>query len=200
MTKKINNDIIVNGAILHDCFWVIDTQIENHKSSLTKEQQKDGYVTLLTPFSFLQKFNYKKHLLIARRTTGDTAGIPAGYLMWVDRHVAHENQFLAKFSNHLNFKEHLSDFVIVAQIALSRTGIKKRKGIGTELYNHFFDSIVPDLSCKVVVTEVSEENQPSFLFHIKMGFTELSRYTDEFGNTMIIVGKKVNQEKENSHD
>src|SRR3989338_4561230 len=123
--------VIVNSASAYDCSLILDMQIENHKMYLNEEEQKNGYVTLLTPLHYLQQINYDKHLLVARYAEGDFAGMPAGYLITVDGKSVSGNPFLEQFANELSNKYGFEDFVIIAQIGVRREEVGKRSGIGT---------------------------------------------------------------------
>lgn len=190
-----NKKIIVSTATIFDCPLVVDMQIENHKTYLSEEERKNGYVTLLTTNHYLQKIKHSHRILIARHIEGSHTGHHAGYLIAVNYTEAQEHPFLRKFSDFLRNRFNVIEFVIIAQIGVERKFVGTRSGIGTSLYHYFFERIIPPSHYRNVITEVAKDNDASLQFHLKMGFTARETYTDDFGNEMILLIKKVNQDK-----
>ena len=193
--SKQKKSIIISSATLHDISLIIDMQIKNHKSYLQKDDLAKGYVTLLTPHEFLHSINYNKQLLIAREKDGSFAGKPCGYMIWMPPPLTTNHQFLNKFSTLLQDGEHHEKFCIMAQIGVEELERGKRNGIGSQIYDYFFKEIIPHTGFKEVLTEISPANKCSISFHEKNGFENLYAYNDDFGNKMVVFGRKVNQKK-----
>jgi len=162
---------------------IIDMQIENHKSYLSESDQRNGYVTVLTPHWFLSKV----FSLLARYPTGE----PAGYLVVVDCDTVLEHPFLRSFNEKLSSLK-FENYAIIAQIGVNRSEVGKRSGIGTQLYDYFFTHVVPFEKYTSVITEVSDGNPSSYRFHEKFGFENVHDYEDSFGNGFTIMRKIVN--------
>lgn len=186
-------ELIISPATLYDIPLIIDMQIKNHKSYLQKDELAKGYVTLLTPSDFLHSINHNKHLLVAREKDGDFAGKPCGYMIWAPPQKLTGNQFLHQFSTLLQEQGHHESFCIIAQIGVGELERGNRSGVGSQIYKHFFEEIIPNTGFKEVLTEISPANKCSGHFHEKHGFQNLYAYNDDFNNKMIVFGKKVNQ-------
>lgn len=196
MEKKF----IISRATKYDIDWIIDTQIKNHAAFLGKEErERYGFVSLLTPRDYLETLIERAYCVhIARFADGIKAGLPAGYLILVATPEYQESFFLKKlheYSRETLEKNMDVDFnrvtgALIAQVA--RTIDTDSKGAGSVLYEHLFENVLPSLSdVRYLVTEVSVQNPVSINFHKKMGFNDVEKYTDDFGNQMILLMKEV---------
>jgi hypothetical protein len=189
--NREGEDLIISQATPYDIPLIIDMQIKNHKSYLQKDELVKGYVTLLTPSDFLHSINHNNHILIARDKTGKACG----YMVWAPPQNLTGNQFLHQFSTLLQDEGHHEKFCIIAQIGVGELERGKRSGVGSQMYDHFFEKIIPNTNFKEVLTEISPSNKCSLYFHEKNGFQNLYAHNDDFGNKMIVFGRKVNQKK-----
>lgn len=178
-----------------DLLSVLDMQIRNHKSYLLKEEWKDGYVTLLTPLSYLKTLGMSRNVMMAHYPDSDIcyAGTPAGYLIWLNEQQTMGSPFMSAFAKDVKKLVHdvMFNVALIAQVGVHRREAGKKSGIGKELYEHLFNDLKENHNKRYthIATEVSSENHPSIEFHKKMGFETLNKYKDGFGNNMFLVGK-----------
>lgn len=178
---------------------VLEMQLCNHKAYLRQSEWSNGYVTLITPMSYLTKINTNSHLLTARYPEDHPHacrrnGI-AGYVIWVNQRQADKHPFLSDLSKEIKrVMPDAAEPAIIAQVGVQPVERGRRSGIGTQLYEFLFDFLrspkhapVRDREYSDIVTEVSVANETSLRFHLKMGFKEAHRYKDTFGNEMCIV-------------
>ncbi len=187
--------MIISAATQYDIPWIIDTQITNHGSYLTaQEKEESGFVSVLTPSLFLNKINHNKKILIARLAEGEYQGKPIGYLITCNENDAQDHPFFKKvFSDFIkkDFDAHRCLFIVqIAKITELRS---RTKGVGTALYEHLFESVIPFTAHRYVFTEVSPKNPVSVKLHERLGFEEVKRYKDVFDNQMILLMKEVNK-------
>ena len=187
--------VFISYAIERDIAKIIDIQIENHFSSLIEEEKNAGFVSLLTPSWYLKDLIDNQRVLVVN-LPGEDINFLVGYLILVDRKEANGNRFLRNLAEFFDEKIKNKPFFIVAQIAISkRIDHLKRVGIGTQLYQYVFDYTLNKSGIKTLATEVAVGNIPSVNFHKKIGFKELGRGMDKFGNEMIFIEKSINEAK-----
>ena len=92
--KPYNILMAASDIDLHN---IMDVQIENHRAYLTTDAERQkGYVSLLTPFWFLQKINCTGNIIVANEPfPGDLVG----YVITVDQSSVVDHPFLNAFAD-----------------------------------------------------------------------------------------------------
>ena len=157
----------------------------NHVSYLPVTQRNNGYVSLLTPPSFLKEISgMHDNILVAFRESAPETIL--GYVITVNHSEAQHSPLLKELAENLHDLG-LRHSTIVAQICVRNELAGTRSGIGSRLYNHVNEQRKIWAVTEPLVTEVSTKNYPSSLFHKKKGFKTVHTYKDGYGTEMEIL-------------
>ncbi len=183
-------------ANTQDILSIIEIQMSNHKVLLSKEEQKSkGFVTLLTPPSFIENIilnrdSYSK-IIVAKNDSKEIIG----YLIAIMKEDAQLNFFMNDFVKEVDKLTSIkpTNTMYIAQIGVTKNF--QGKGAGKLMYKYLFnhiDDMYEEFDIASIITEVSSENIPSQKFHITCGFKEIHKYPGPGGTEFIIIEKRGN--------
>ncbi len=195
--KRSDKQIYIKHANFKDIPHIIELQIKNHQNYLLAKDSKKGFVTLLTPQSYLEKIILNKkggfsqiYIAIDKKSNACL-----GYLIALMKYDVQSHPFMNEFVKMVDVHtgKKPNNTLYIAQIGVDRKYFGC--GIGKQLYRHLFsqlDEHFEESPVDHVITEVSPDNHSSILFHEKMGFRLLKAYTNSNKRIFHII------EKENS--
>lgn len=159
---------------------VLEIQLANHKNVLPKEKRGEGFVTLLTPPSYLKSDDV--FCFIAKDTDSKDKKM-VGYIICVKAKSDLKNHIIDSLKEALPSTG--NEIMIVAQICVESGS--RGNGIAQLLYAIAATNAKAN-SFQKLVTEIDVSNEASLKAHKKAGFKKAKKYQLD-GQTFQIIEK-----------
>ena len=186
----MQHDITIGPIRPTDTLSILGIQMQNHRSSLKLDEQKDGYVTLLTPPVYLGRHDVRNHIHVARHKHELLQGKIAGYIISANKDTVHGHEALTAFKNKLEEVGYHNPAIIV-QVCVARDHAGERSGVGKKLYEHM-EKNLHRTQHEWLMTQVDSNNSTAHRFYRSLEFKAVGQaYEDEYGNIMTIMGKQL---------
>lgn len=165
---------------------ILDLQIKNLRlnSTITKEQQKSGFLTVKHDFDILQRMND----VIPHIVAIDKAKV-IGYALSMDRMFSKKVPVLTSMFDKIDSLEYndislsKSNYYVMGQICVDEQ--YRGQGILSDLYlahrkyySHKFDFFM---------TDISASNPKSLKAHINFGFKIINSFSNEYDDWDIVI-------------
>lgn len=168
-----------------DLRGVLTLQVKNLARSLSaNEKAEQGFVTVEHCFDLLKKLNNTEKHIVAKSNN-----IIVGYVLSMTKNARAEIPFLYPMFDVFDRTAYLDrsiseyNYIIVGQVCVDKDF--RGQGIFDNCYKAYKDFHKDTYD--FAITEIAQTNLRSLNAHKRIGFKELTSYTDSYNTTWIVV-------------